>query len=64
MLYWAMIFFIFSMVAAILGFGGIAAASAGMAQILFFIFLALFALSMISHFVRKADSAVNRNLRH
>jgi hypothetical protein len=35
MLYWTAVFFIVALVAAVLGFGGIAGASAGIAKILF-----------------------------
>ncbi|MFW5708818.1 MAG: DUF1328 domain-containing protein [Chloroflexota bacterium] len=41
MLSWALFFFILAIVAAIFGFGGIAGASAGIAQLLFFGFLIL-----------------------
>ena len=47
MLGWAVIFLIIALVAAIFGFGGIAAASAGIAKLLFFIFLMLFVISLI-----------------
>ena len=53
MLYWALIFFIVALVAALFGFGGIAAASAGIAKILFFVFLILFAVSLIAGMVRR-----------
>ena len=39
MLYWALVFFIVSLVAGIFGFGGLASATAGVAQILFYVFL-------------------------
>ncbi|HIG21862.1 DUF1328 domain-containing protein [Henriciella sp.] len=41
MLGWALTFFVLAIIAAVFGFGGIAGASAGIAQILFFVFLAL-----------------------
>jgi uncharacterized membrane protein YtjA (UPF0391 family) len=44
---WALIFAVVALVAALLGFGGIAGASAGIAKILFFIGLALVALFVI-----------------
>jgi len=47
MLYWAVVFFIISLVAAVFGFTGIAVATAGIAKILFFIFLVLFVLALI-----------------
>ncbi|NJO37079.1 MAG: DUF1328 domain-containing protein [Rhizobiales bacterium] len=52
MLYWAVIFFVVALIAAVFGFGGIASASAGIAQILFFIFLILFIAGLVVHFVR------------
>ncbi|WP_101757823.1 DUF1328 domain-containing protein [Oceanicoccus sp. KOV_DT_Chl] len=47
MLYWALVFFVVAIVAGLFGFGGIASASVGIAQILFFIFVVLFILSLI-----------------
>ncbi len=47
MLYWSIVFFIISIVAAIFGFGGIAENSAGIAKILFFVFLVLFIVSLL-----------------
>jgi uncharacterized membrane protein YtjA (UPF0391 family) len=49
MLRWAIAFFIIALIAAVLGFGGIAVAAAGIAKIIFYIFLALFIISLISH---------------
>jgi uncharacterized membrane protein YtjA (UPF0391 family) len=42
MLRWAAIFFVISIIAALLGFTDIAAGAAGIAKVLFFIFLAIF----------------------
>ena len=53
-LYWALIFLLIAIVAGALGFGGIAGASAGIAQILFFVFLVLLIGSLIMHFMRRA----------
>ena len=47
MLYWAVVFLIIALVAGVLGFGGIAGASVGIARILFGIFLVLFLVSLI-----------------
>jgi uncharacterized membrane protein YtjA (UPF0391 family) len=47
MLYYAVVFFVISLVAAILGFGGIAAGAGSIAQILFYIFLVLFLITLI-----------------
>lgn len=41
MLKWALIFFVVALVAAALGFGGLASAASGIAVILFWVFLAV-----------------------
>jgi uncharacterized membrane protein YtjA (UPF0391 family) len=53
MLYWAAVFFIIALVAGVLGFTGIAFASADIARILFFVFLVLFLVSLVSHAGRR-----------
>ena len=52
MLHYAVIFFVIAIISAIFGFGGIASASAGIAQILFFVFLALFIGTVILRAIR------------
>ena len=52
MLYYSIVFFLVALVAALFGFGGIASASAGIAQVLFVIFLLLFVASLIMSFLR------------
>jgi uncharacterized membrane protein YtjA (UPF0391 family) len=47
MLYWALLFLLVALVAGVLGFGGVASAATGIAQILFFVFLLLFIVSLI-----------------
>jgi uncharacterized membrane protein YtjA (UPF0391 family) len=47
MLYWAVVFLIIAIVAAIFGFGGIAVAATGIAKVLFFIFIVIFLISLI-----------------
>jgi uncharacterized membrane protein YtjA (UPF0391 family) len=54
MLNWALAFFLIAILAAVLGFGGIAFAAAGIAKILFVIFLVLFLVSLIAHVARRA----------
>lgn len=54
MLRWALAFFIIAIVAAIFGFGGIAVAAAGVAKILFFLFLVLFLVALLGGLVRRA----------
>ena len=53
MLSWALIFFVVAIIAAVFDFGGIASASAGIAQILFFLFLVLFVVSLIMGMARR-----------
>ena len=45
MLSWAITFLVIALIAAILGFGGIAGTAIGMAKIIFFVFLVLFVVS-------------------
>ncbi|NDG49541.1 MAG: DUF1328 domain-containing protein [Rhodospirillales bacterium] len=48
MLTWTLIFLVVAIVAGVLGFGGIASTAAGFARVLFFVFLVLFAVSLIT----------------
>jgi uncharacterized membrane protein YtjA (UPF0391 family) len=48
MLYWSVIFLLIAMLAAFFGFTGVYVAAAGIAKILFFIFLVLFVVSLLS----------------
>lgn len=48
MLYWALLFLIVALVAALFGFTGIYAAASGIAKILFVIFLVLFIVSLLA----------------
>jgi uncharacterized membrane protein YtjA (UPF0391 family) len=47
MLSWAITFLVIALIAAALGFGGIAGTAAGFAKILFFVFLIMFVVSLI-----------------
>lgn len=53
MLHWALAFFIVAIIAAVFGFGDIAAGATSIAKILFFVFLVLFVLSLLSGLVRR-----------
>jgi uncharacterized membrane protein YtjA (UPF0391 family) len=53
MLYWAAVFFVIAINAAIFGFGGIAAGAASIAKILFLVFIVLFVLSLIFGGIRR-----------
>ena len=48
MLYWAFLFLIVAIVAAVFGFGGIAAGATTIAQVLFFVFLVVFLISLFT----------------
>ena len=48
MLSWALLFFIFALVAAVLGFGSLAGTAAGIAKILFVVFLVVFLVSLVT----------------
>lgn len=52
MLQWALIFLVVALIAAALGFGGLAGTAVGIAKILFFVFLVLFLVSAVMHLVR------------
>jgi len=53
MLRWALIFFVVALLAAVLGFTGIAAAAAGIAKILCFLFVILFLVTLLGHVARR-----------
>ncbi len=48
MLYWALVFFVVSLVSGVFGFGGISQATAGIAQIFFYVFLVFFVVTLIA----------------
>ncbi len=48
MLGWALTFLVIALVAAMFGFTGIYVAAAGIAKILFFVFLVLFIISLVA----------------
>ena len=52
MLYYALMFLLIALIAGALGFGVVAFAAAEMARIVFFIFLVLFVVSLVSHMFR------------
>jgi uncharacterized membrane protein YtjA (UPF0391 family) len=47
MLNWALTFLVIALLAALFGFGGVAGTAAGIAKVLFFVFLALFLVSLL-----------------
>ncbi|QQA42132.1 DUF1328 domain-containing protein [Pelagovum pacificum] len=52
MIGWALTFLLVALIAALFGFGSVSAASAGVAQVLFFVFLVLFVGSLILRVLR------------
>ncbi len=53
MLSWAAVFLVIAIIAAVLGFGGIAASATWIAKVLFFLFLVLFLVSLVFHGTRR-----------
>ena len=53
MLHYAIVFFVIALIAAVFGFGGIAAGAVGIAKVLFFIFVVLAIASFIGSLVKK-----------
>jgi uncharacterized membrane protein YtjA (UPF0391 family) len=54
MLYWALVFLVIALVAALFGFGGVIAGTAlEIAKILFFVFIVLFVISLIAGGLRR-----------
>jgi len=53
MLHYAVVFFVVALIAAVLGFGGIAASAAGIAKVLFFVFLVMAAVSFVFGLIKR-----------
>jgi uncharacterized membrane protein YtjA (UPF0391 family) len=56
MLGWVLTFLVIAIVAGVLGFGGVATASAGIAQTIFYIFLVLVLVSLVYHLLKGRGS--------
>ncbi|MDD2811456.1 DUF1328 domain-containing protein [Rhodoferax sp.] len=52
MLHYAVVFFVIALVAALFGFGGIAAGAVSIAKTLFFVFIVLAVLSLLLGFLK------------
>jgi uncharacterized membrane protein YtjA (UPF0391 family) len=48
MLHWSLVFLVFALIAAVLGFGGLAGAAVGIAKILFFVFLVIWLIAFLT----------------
>jgi uncharacterized membrane protein YtjA (UPF0391 family) len=53
MLYWAAVFFTIALVSAMFGFGGIASTTAGIAKVLFYVFVIMFVVSLVTGMGRR-----------
>jgi len=62
MLSWSLAFFILALIAGAFGFFNIAEAATGIAKILFFVFIVLFAISLLFRATGAADDTIDRNL--
>jgi len=51
---WALVFLVVALIAAALGFGGVASASAGIAKVLFFVFLVVFIALLVMNVLGSA----------
>ncbi|MCZ8314237.1 DUF1328 domain-containing protein [Phreatobacter sp.] len=54
LLYWAVVFLIVAVVAAFLGFGGVAGTAMSGAQLLFWVAIVLFVVSVVASLIRRA----------
>lgn len=55
MIYWSAVFFVIAIIAAMFGFGDLAAGSASIAKVLFFLFLVLFVVSLLTGAFRRGS---------
>lgn len=55
MLYWAAVFFVIALVAALFGFGGIAGGAIYIAKVLFVLFLVLFIIALIMGMINRGN---------
>jgi uncharacterized membrane protein YtjA (UPF0391 family) len=53
LLYWALVFLVVAVVAAVLGFGGVAGAASQGASLLFWVAIILFVVSLVAGLVRR-----------
>ena len=56
MLYYTLMFLLIALIAGALGFGVVAFAAAEIARIVFFVFLVLFVVGLVSHLFRRTST--------
>jgi uncharacterized membrane protein YtjA (UPF0391 family) len=54
-LYWTLMFLVVVLIAGVLGFSGVAVAAAGVAKLLFVVFLVMFVISLAAHLTRRGS---------
>lgn len=54
LLHWAIVFLVVALVAAVLGFGGVAGTAMSGAQLLFWVAIVLFVVSVVAGLIRRA----------
>jgi uncharacterized membrane protein YtjA (UPF0391 family) len=54
MLHYAVVFFVIALIAAVFGFGGLAAGAAGIAKVLFFVFVIMAVATFLFGLIRKS----------
>ena len=55
LLYWAVVFLVVAVVAAVLGFGGVASTAMAGAQLLFWVAIVLFIISLVAGLFRRGS---------
>jgi uncharacterized membrane protein YtjA (UPF0391 family) len=58
MIYWTLMFLLVAFIAAVFGFTGIALPAAGIAKLLFFIFVVLFVITFATHLMRTGSTRI------
>jgi uncharacterized membrane protein YtjA (UPF0391 family) len=56
MLYYSLVFLVLALVAGVFGFGLVASAAAGIAKVLFFLFLVLFLVGLVGGATRRSGT--------
>jgi uncharacterized membrane protein YtjA (UPF0391 family) len=59
MLHYAVVFFVIALIAAVFGFGGLAAGAAGIAKILFFVFVIMAVATFLFGLIKRTASRVD-----
>ena len=54
LMHWAVIFLVVALVASLLGFGGVAGTAMGAAQMLFWVAIVLFVVTVVASLIRRA----------